>query len=78
MFMTAARTLAEQVTEDDLNQGSLYPPLKNIRHVSAHIAAATATVAYRGGLARGVEPADLVEFMKSKMYEPRYATYAPG
>src|SRR4249920_2142735 len=60
MFMAAAHTLAEQVSEDDLRQGSLYPPLKNIRDVSAHIAAAVAAVAYRRGLARGAEPADLL------------------
>ncbi|HWZ72011.1 MAG TPA: NAD-dependent malic enzyme [Casimicrobiaceae bacterium] len=78
MFMAAAHTLAEQVTEDDLRQGSLYPPLKNIRDVSAHIAAAVATVAYRRELARGPAPADLLGFMKSKMYEPRYATYVAG
>src|SRR6202011_6018585 len=75
MFMAAAHTLAEQVPEDDLQQGSLYPPLKNIRDVSAHIAAATAAVAYRRGLARGAEPADLLKFVKSKMYEPSYSTY---
>jgi malate dehydrogenase (oxaloacetate-decarboxylating)(NADP+) len=78
MFMAAAHTLAEQVTEDDLKQGSLYPPLKNIRDVSAQIAAAVATVAYRRELARGPAPADLLGFMKSKMYEPRYATYVAG
>ena len=78
MFMVAAHTLAEQVTEDDLKQGSLYPPLKNIRDVSAHIAAAIATVAYRRELARGPAPTDLLGFMKSKMYEPRYATYVAG
>ena len=76
--MAAAHTLAEQVTEDDLQQGSLYPPLKNIRDVSAHIAAAVAAVAYRRGLARGPEPADLLAFVKSQMYEPRYATYVAG
>ncbi|HEX5864437.1 MAG TPA: NAD-dependent malic enzyme [Casimicrobiaceae bacterium] len=76
MFMQAAHTLAELVTEDDLQQGSLYPPLKNIRDVSAHIAAAVAAVAYRRGLARGAEPADLLGFVKSQMYEPLYATYA--
>jgi malate dehydrogenase (oxaloacetate-decarboxylating)(NADP+) len=76
MFMTAAHTLAEQVTEDDLQQGSLYPPLKNIRDVSARIAAAVAAVAYRRRLARGPEPSDLLGFVKSKMYEPRYDVYA--
>jgi malate dehydrogenase (oxaloacetate-decarboxylating)(NADP+) len=78
MFMAAARTLAEQVSEDDLQQGSLYPPLKNIRDVSAHIAAAVAAVAYRRGLARSSQPAELLGFVKSQMYEPRYASYAAG
>jgi malate dehydrogenase (oxaloacetate-decarboxylating)(NADP+) len=75
MFMAAAYMLAEQVTDDDLRQGSLYPPLTRIRDVSAHIAAATAAIAYRTGLARGTQPADLLEFVTSQMYEPRYATY---
>jgi malate dehydrogenase (oxaloacetate-decarboxylating)(NADP+) len=78
MFMAAAHTLAEQVGEDDLQQGSLYPPLKNIRDVSAHIAAAVATVAYRRELARRPKPADLLAFAKSQMYEPRYAEYVAG
>jgi malate dehydrogenase (oxaloacetate-decarboxylating)(NADP+) len=75
MFMAAAHALAEQVTADDLQQGSLYPPLTNIRDVSAHIAAAVAAVAYHRGLARGPEPADLLGLMKSRMYEPHYADY---
>jgi malate dehydrogenase (oxaloacetate-decarboxylating)(NADP+) len=74
----AAHTLAEQVTESDLQQGSLYPPLKNIRDVSAHIAAAVAAVAYRRELARGPKPTDLLAFAKSQMYEPHYAAYVAG
>ena len=53
MFMAAARTLAELVTDADLQQGSLYPALPRIREVSAHIAAAVAKVAYKRGLAKG-------------------------
>ena len=34
MFMAAARTLASTVTEADLAQGSLYPPLSDVRRVS--------------------------------------------
>jgi len=75
MFMAAARTLAEQVTTQDLEQGSLYPPLKDIREVSAHIAAAVAGVAYRRGLAQEPQPADLLAYARSRMYQPRYADY---
>ena len=78
MFMAAARTLAAQVTQDDLDQGSIYPPLKNIRTVSAHIAAAVADVAYREGLTQLPRPADLLAFVKAQMYEPRYITPRTG
>jgi malate dehydrogenase (oxaloacetate-decarboxylating)(NADP+) len=76
MFLVAARTLAAQVTAEDLAQGSLYPPLPAIREVSAHIAAAVADVAFKRGLAGVARPADLLAAVKSAMYEPEYATYA--
>ena len=72
MFMAAARTLAGLVTEGDLGQGSLYPALPRIREVSAHIAAAVAQVAYQGELASGKAPADVLAYVKSQMYDPRY------
>ena len=78
MFMAAARTLATQVAQDDLDQGSIYPPLKNIRAVSAHIAAAVADVAYREGLTQLPRPADLLAIVKAQMYEPRYITPRTG
>ena len=78
MFMTAATVLAEQVIAEDLAQGSLYPPLSKIRDVSAAIAAAVASVAFRRGLARVAEPADLLGYVKSHMYDPHYASYVDG
>ncbi len=75
MFMVAARTLSARVSEQDLAQGSLYPPLNGVREVSAHIAAAVAEVAYRDGLATVARPEDLVAFMRSQMYDPRYVSY---
>src|SRR5450631_2331412 len=72
MFMAAAHTLANLVSEEDIKQGSLYPALPRIREVSAHIAAAVAGVAYKTGLAAGPEPKDLLAFVKLKMYDPRY------
>ena len=75
MFMVAARTLAEHTSEADLAQGSLYPPLNGVREVSAHIGAAVAEVAFRRGLATHDRPDDLLEFIRSQMYDPRYVSY---
>jgi malate dehydrogenase (oxaloacetate-decarboxylating)(NADP+) len=72
MFMAAARTLASLVTEKDLEQGSLYPPLAQIREVSAGIAAAVAGIAYERGLASAPRPANVLEQVKASMYDPRY------
>ncbi len=76
MFMASARMLAESVTEGDLAQGSLYPPLHSVRDVSARIATAVAEVAYRDGLATIERPADLASHVRAKMYDPRYPSYA--
>jgi malate dehydrogenase (oxaloacetate-decarboxylating)(NADP+) len=72
MFMAAAHTLANSVSEADLKQGSLYPSLPRIREVSAQIAAAVAAVAYQRGLAGGPTPNDLVGYVQSQMYDPSY------
>jgi malate dehydrogenase (oxaloacetate-decarboxylating)(NADP+) len=75
MFMEAARTLASCVSEEDLAQGSLYPPLNRVRDVSAKIATAVAEVAFREGLADIERPDDLLGYVRSQMYEPVYASY---
>jgi malate dehydrogenase (oxaloacetate-decarboxylating)(NADP+) len=75
MFLAAAHALSRQVTDQDLAQGSLYPPLARVRDVSAHIAAAVADVAYARGLAGRARPADLLEDVRSRMYDPTYRSY---
>jgi malate dehydrogenase (oxaloacetate-decarboxylating)(NADP+) len=72
MFLAAARTLAAQVSEADLAQGSLYPPLARVREVSARIAAAVAEVAYARGFAAKPRPADVLADVRGQMYEPSY------
>jgi malate dehydrogenase (oxaloacetate-decarboxylating)(NADP+) len=72
MFMAAAHTLAYLVNPDDIEQGSLYPALPRIREVSAHIATAVAEVAYKRGLATAPAPNNLMAFIESQMYDPRY------
>jgi malate dehydrogenase (oxaloacetate-decarboxylating)(NADP+) len=75
MFFVAAKVLAHEVSADDLEQGSVYPPLARIREVSATVAAAVAEVAYQRGLATRPRPADLAAHIKSLMYEPKYQSY---
>jgi len=75
MFLAAARALAERVTQQDLEQGSLYPPLAQVRDVSARIAAAVAEVAFARGLASVPRPEDPLAFVRSKMYVATYRGY---
>lgn len=72
MFMVAARTLANLVTEADLAQGRVYPALQRIREVSAAIGTAVAEVAYAQGLARVTRPDDLPAYIEAQMYQPVY------
>jgi malate dehydrogenase (oxaloacetate-decarboxylating)(NADP+) len=75
MFLTAAQTLAAEVTEDDFKRGSIYPPLGHVREISAKIATAVCEVAYEQGLAVTPRPDNLAAFIKSQMYEPNYRIY---
>ncbi len=75
MFAEAAKTLAAQVLQSDLDIGRIYPSLKRIQEVSAQIGAAVAEVAFRDGVAGIKRPADVLELVKSKMWAPRYKEY---
>jgi malate dehydrogenase (oxaloacetate-decarboxylating)(NADP+) len=75
MFFVAAKTLAHEVSAEDLEQGSAYPPLSRIREVSATVAAAVAEVAYERGLATAPRPVDMAAHIKSLMYDPKYRSY---
>ena len=75
MFAEAAKALASQVLSSDLDLGRIYPSLTRIQEVSAHIGAAVAEVAFKDGLAGVKKPKDTLEFVKSKMWQPRYPVY---
>ncbi|XP_076336272.1 NADP-dependent malic enzyme-like [Tachypleus tridentatus] len=73
VFLIAAKALANQVKQEDIEEGRLYPPLKNIRDVSIHIAAKVAQFFYVEGMAtRRPEPDDKVAFLRSKQYTGDY------
>ncbi|KAL0426979.1 UNVERIFIED_CONTAM: NADP-dependent malic enzyme [Sesamum latifolium] len=76
MLLAASEALAGQVTDEHCDKGTIYPPLSNIRKISAHIAANVAAKAYELGLAtRLPRPADLVKYAESCMYTPSYRSY---
>ncbi|CAL9175098.1 unnamed protein product, partial [Musa hybrid cultivar] len=75
MLLAASEALAQQVTQENLDKGLIYPPFSNIRKISAHIAANVAAKAYELGLASRLPcPKDLVKYAESCMYNPVYRT----
>jgi malate dehydrogenase (oxaloacetate-decarboxylating)(NADP+) len=75
MLLAAAVALADELSETDLSQGRIYPPLTRIREVSVKIATAVATVAYHHGLAAMPRPADLESSIRAQVFEPNYRDY---
>jgi len=76
MFLAAAHSLANQVTDSDLERGRVYPPLSHIRNVSALIALEVAKIAWSEGLAGREEPEDILADIREHMYLPVYPHYA--
>ncbi len=76
MFLAAAHSLANQVTESDLERGRIYPSLTRIRQVSALIARDVAKIAYDEGLTDKEEPDDILADIHEYMYQPVYPHYA--
>jgi malate dehydrogenase (oxaloacetate-decarboxylating)(NADP+) len=76
MFLAAAHSLANQVTDADLERGRIYPSLNRIRQVSALIALDVAKIAYDEGLTDKEEPDDILADIHDYMYQPVYPHYA--
>ncbi len=72
MFLTAAQVLAAQVSQEDLDKGTIYPPLNNIREVSYNIALSVAEHAYAGKTTKSERPDNLEDRIKNYMYDPTY------
>jgi malate dehydrogenase (oxaloacetate-decarboxylating)(NADP+) len=78
MFHSAAETLARLVPPESLAEGLLYPPLREIRSVSARIARAVAEVAFRDGLATRPKPRNFDAALAEIIWEPRYPESLEG
>ena len=72
LFLIAAKTLSELVSDESLSSGTLYPPLTDIRNVSLKIATAVASKAFELGVAQIERPTDLEQSIADYMYDPTY------
>jgi malate dehydrogenase (oxaloacetate-decarboxylating)(NADP+) len=70
LFLEAARTLANLVRRKDLDEGALYPPLRDIRKISLAIAVSVATKAYTMNLTRQSRPGNIRRSVEALMYRP--------
>lgn len=73
MFLAAARALAGMVSADDIKNGTVYPPLKDLRKVSAAIAKEVIVIAGDENIAGRPQPATIDAFIAKSMYDPGYA-----
>jgi malate dehydrogenase (oxaloacetate-decarboxylating)(NADP+) len=72
MFIVAAKGVAEQVTEENLATGLIYPPQSRILEASLHVAERVATYIFDKGLARVSRPDDIGALIRARAYHPVY------
>lgn len=72
LFIEAAAAVADQVPEDLLKQGSIYPPQSNILETEIKTAVRVAKLVFDSGLARVDRPDDVDAFIRQHIYKPEY------
>uniref|UniRef100_A0A673KSG6 NADP-dependent malic enzyme n=1 Tax=Sinocyclocheilus rhinocerous TaxID=307959 RepID=A0A673KSG6_9TELE len=77
IFLVTAEAIAEQVTEKNLAEGRLYPPLNSIREVSIKLAVKIVEYAYKSKMATlHPEPHDKEAFVRSLICSTDYEEFA--
>jgi malate dehydrogenase (oxaloacetate-decarboxylating)(NADP+) len=74
MFIVAARAVAEQVTDQSLATGLIYPPQSQILKASLHVATRVAEYIFDNNLARVSRPTDIGALIRARAYRPVYST----
>ncbi|QFI55248.1 NAD-dependent malic enzyme [Aeromonas simiae] len=75
MFTTAAFALAECVGIKDMEQGSVYPPIGDLRRISVQVATAVLKEIVRRNPTHPLIGQDLEQHLLSHMWEPVYLPY---
>ena len=76
MFIAAARAVADQVTQAELDSSLLYPPQTEILKTEIATAVKVCEIIFARGLAgTGVDlPSDVRSFVEAKLYKPEYVS----
>jgi malate dehydrogenase (oxaloacetate-decarboxylating) len=72
MFTIAAHELAVSVSEQNLGQGSLFPPLTELRKITARIAEAVVREARDTGIGRKITDSEIPEAVRAASWFPDY------
>ena len=72
MFIAAARAVADQVTQSELDVGLIYPPQSTILNTELQAAERVAGVIFASKLATVPAPQDIAKFIRSQTYKPEY------
>jgi malate dehydrogenase (oxaloacetate-decarboxylating)(NADP+) len=76
LFIEAARAVADQVPDNLLQQGLLYPLQSDILETEITTATRVAQTIFDLGLARVERPKDIEAFIRDHVYSPDYETFA--
>ncbi|MCC6679703.1 MAG: oxaloacetate-decarboxylating malate dehydrogenase, partial [Phycisphaeraceae bacterium] len=79
MFSVAAQALAAQVSDDDLAAGSLFPPLSQLRTITARITEAVLMQAQEEGVSQSpkLDRQAVSQKVKAAMWQPAYPPLTP-
>jgi malate dehydrogenase (oxaloacetate-decarboxylating)(NADP+) len=74
LFVVAARAVADQVTQAELDSGLLYPPQSDILQTEVAVAVKVTEAVFARGHAGVEKPADVRKFVEGQLYTPEYPT----
>ena len=77
MFAAAAETLALQVSDSDLADGALYPPISELRSISREIAGAVARAARDTGVGLGLSNEEIEAALDREIWDLEYPALQP-
>jgi DNA polymerase III delta prime subunit len=74
---TAAEVLANELSAESLETGTLFPPLSQLRHVSRKIAEGVVRIAREEGIGDDIADTEIPDAVEREMWEPDYPEIVP-